>query len=197
MSSTKEKILLTSLELFSKSGFDAVSVKDISDKLNITKSALYKHYKNKRDIFDKIIERMEENDYKRAEEYNVPIETFEENPQNYKKTAIDDIITYTLAQFKYWTEDGFASTFRKMLIVEQYKNKQVAELYKQYLTSGPYNYIKDLFVQITGNKKKGESIALSFYSVFYFYIILYDSGEEREKLNIQLAKSLEKYRGMV
>ena len=44
---TKEKILLASLELFSKDGYEAVSVSMIADALGITKGALYKHYTGK------------------------------------------------------------------------------------------------------------------------------------------------------
>lgn len=60
MNGTKENILLTALELFSRSGYEAVSVSDIAGRLGMTKSALYKHYKNKRDIFDSITARMEQ-----------------------------------------------------------------------------------------------------------------------------------------
>ena len=53
MSDTKEKILITALRLFSSDGLEAVSVSDIAGELGITKGALYKHYKNKRDIGQK------------------------------------------------------------------------------------------------------------------------------------------------
>lgn len=67
MNNTKEKILESALELFSVAGYDAVSVSDISGKVGITKGALYKHYENKRDIFDSIVKKMTETDKKRAE----------------------------------------------------------------------------------------------------------------------------------
>ena len=72
MSETKERILDTALRLFARSGFDAVSVSEIAAELSITKGALYKHYKNKRDIFDSIVEKMYCIDAQRAEEYKVP-----------------------------------------------------------------------------------------------------------------------------
>ena len=72
MCTTKEKILLTSLKLFAQDGYEAVSISKISGELGMAKSALYKHYKNKRDIFDSIINRMDELDYERAREYNMP-----------------------------------------------------------------------------------------------------------------------------
>ncbi len=53
MSSTKEKILVTALKLFAQDGYEAVSVSKIAGELGMTKGALYKHYKNKCDIFEK------------------------------------------------------------------------------------------------------------------------------------------------
>lgn len=50
MSNTKENIMKVSLRLFSEKGFDAVSVSMIAGELGITKGALYRHYKSKRDI---------------------------------------------------------------------------------------------------------------------------------------------------
>lgn len=53
---TKEKILVAALRLFAVNGYEAVSVSQIAGELGITKGALYKHYKNKRDIFNCIFE---------------------------------------------------------------------------------------------------------------------------------------------
>lgn len=56
MTNTKEKILVAALRLFAVNGYEAVSVSQIAGELGITKGALYKHYKNKRDIFNCIFE---------------------------------------------------------------------------------------------------------------------------------------------
>ena len=69
---TKEKILETALELFAQSGYLGTSMSDIAKQLGITKAALYKHYASKQAILDRIVERMEEMDYERAEEYDMP-----------------------------------------------------------------------------------------------------------------------------
>ena len=50
MTNTKEKILIIALRLFAIHGYEAVSVSQIAGELGMTKGALYKHYKNKRDI---------------------------------------------------------------------------------------------------------------------------------------------------
>ena len=74
MAETKEKILMTALRLFARDGYEAVSVSMIAGELGITKGALYKHYKNKRDIFDSIVERMYRLDAEKSREHNVPEE---------------------------------------------------------------------------------------------------------------------------
>ena len=61
MKDTKEKILESALKLFAADGYEAVSVSMIAGELGITKGALYRHYKNKRDIFGSILKRMEQN----------------------------------------------------------------------------------------------------------------------------------------
>lgn len=67
MNDTKERILRTLLSLFAQKGYEAVSVSEIAGALGMTKGALYKHYANKRDIFDSILHRMEQRDAERAQ----------------------------------------------------------------------------------------------------------------------------------
>ena len=98
MCTTKEKILLTSLKLFAQDGYEAVSISKISGELGMAKSALYKHYKNKRDIFDSIINRMDELDYARAREYNMPDGNMDEIIKEYRNISTDKIRIYTEAQ---------------------------------------------------------------------------------------------------
>lgn len=46
-----------------------------------TKGALYKHYKNKRDIFDSILERVCQLDLERSQKAGVPENDFDKMPQ--------------------------------------------------------------------------------------------------------------------
>ena len=69
---TRERILEVSLELFAQSGYLGTSMSDIAKQLGITKGALYKHYRSKQEILDRIVERMNEMDYARAAEYEMP-----------------------------------------------------------------------------------------------------------------------------
>ena len=74
MGDTKEAILTTALQLFASDGYEAVSVSQIAGALGMTKGALYKHYKNKRDIFDHILIRMEQRDAEQAGNCEMPEE---------------------------------------------------------------------------------------------------------------------------
>ena len=193
MCTTKEKILLTSLKLFAQDGYEAVSISKISGELGMAKSALYKHYKNKRDIFDSIINRMDELDYERAREYNMPDGNMDEIIKGYRKISIDKIRIYTEVQFKHWTEEEFPSLFRRMLTLEQYRNQEMADLYQKYLVSGPIDYMTYLFAGITGKKEEAKQLAIEFYGPIFLMYSLYDNKREGDDLTEMLKNHVERF----
>ena len=193
MCTTKEKILLTSLKLFAQDGYEAVSISKISGELGMAKSALYKHYKNKRDIFDSIINRMDELDYERVREYNMPDGNMDEIIKGYREISIDKIRIYTEAQFKHWTEEEFSSLFRRMLTLEQYRNQEMADLYQKYLVSGPIEYMTYLFAGITGKKEEAKQLAIEFYGPIFLMYSLYDNKREEDDLAEMLKKHVDRF----
>jgi AcrR family transcriptional regulator len=48
--STRERILDIALELFNENGYDKTSLREIADRLGVTKAALYYHFERKEDI---------------------------------------------------------------------------------------------------------------------------------------------------
>ena len=193
MCTTKEKILLTALKLFAQDGYEAVSISKISGELGMAKSALYKHYKNKRDIFDSIINRMDELDYERAREYNMPDGNMDEIIKGYREISIDKIRIYTEAQFKHWTEEEFSSLFRRMLTLEQYRNQEMSDLYQKYLVSGPIDYMTYLFAGITGKKEEAKQLAIEFYGPIFLMYSLYDNKREEDDLAEMLKKYVDRF----
>ncbi len=183
MSETRERILMTALRLFARDGYEAVSVSAIAGELGMTKGALYKHYKNKRDIFNSIVERMYQIDAERAEKYEVPKEKYEIQPESYKNQSVEKIMDFTIAQFFFWTEDDFASDFRKMLILEQYRNTEMAELYSQCIVAGPVSYMEDLFRDLTKQgvlrKENPRQLAVEFYAPLFLLINMFDKNGEK------------------
>jgi len=53
---TKERIRDVAIDLFSREGYNAVSIRDIARVVKITESSIYNHYKGKEDIIDSIID---------------------------------------------------------------------------------------------------------------------------------------------
>ena len=53
---TKRRILDAALDIFSEKNFSNVSVSEIADKVNMTKGAVYWHFRNKEDILVRLIE---------------------------------------------------------------------------------------------------------------------------------------------
>lgn len=193
MNDTKERILLTSLRLFAKNGYDAVSVSHIATELGMVKSALYKHYKSKKDIFDHILARMEAGDAEKANENHVPEGTLEETPAEYANTKLDDIRKFTKEMFHYWTIEEYPSLFRKMLTIEQYKSEEMADLYKQYLSSGPLSYVEDLFAEITNDRESAKVNALKFYAPMFMLYSLYDTEDNKDAVNKMLENHVDQF----
>lgn len=190
MSNRKEEILIVALHLFARDGYEAVSVSQIAGELDMTKGALYRHYKSKRDIFDSIVKRMEQQDSEQARENEVPEESIEKTPEEYQNVSFDDFVEYSKSMFEYWTEDDFASSFRKMLTIEQFRSEGMQKLYQQYLVSGPAGYMKDLFKNM--KIKDPEENAVKFYANMFFYYNVYDGAADKAKAKCQFEQMLDK-----
>ena len=190
MSNRKEEILIVALHLFARDGYEAVSVSQIAGELDMTKGALYRHYKSKRDIFDSIVKRMEQQDSEQARENEVPEESIEKTPEEYQNVSFDDFVEYSKSMFEYWTEDDFASSFRKMLTIEQFRSEGMQKLYQQYLVSGPAGYVKDLFKNM--KIKDPEENAVKFYANMFFYYSLYDGAANKMKAKSQFEQMLDR-----
>ena len=190
MSNRKEEILIVALHLFARDGYEAVSVSQIAGELDMTKGALYRHYKSKRDIFDSIVKRMEQQDSEQARENEVPEESIEKTPEEYQNVSFDDFVEYSKSMFEYWTEDDFASSFRKMLTIEQFRSEEMQKLYQQYLISGPAEYVKDLFKNM--EIKNPEEEAVKFYANMFFYYSVYDGATDKTKAKCQFEYMLDK-----
>ena len=182
MGNRKEEILIVALHLFARDGYEAVSVSQIAGELDMTKGALYRHYKSKRDIFDCIVQRMEQQDSEQARQNEVP--------EEYQNVSVEDFVGYSKSMFEYWTEDDFASSFRKILTLEQFRNEEMQNLYQQYLVSGPAEYVKDLFKNM--EIKNPEEEAVKFYANVFFYYSVYDGATDKTKAKCQFEYMLDK-----
>jgi len=192
MAETKEKILFAALRLFAQDGYEAVSVSAIAGELGMTKGALYKHYKNKRDIFDSIFERVCQEDVVQAKKYGVPEDIFGKTPLAFKNTSMEQLKNYIEATFRTWLEAELARNFRKMLTLEQYRSTEMGDMYK--LCVGQVGYIEDLFREMIeqGVLKKSDPklLALEFFAPYHFLLnmtIVDESSDIEQAANLLTA----------
>ena len=186
MDTTKDRILSAAVALFAAEGYEAVSMETIAKAVGIRAPSLYKHYKGKRDIFEHILREMERRDAENAAACAVPQGSMEQTPAAYEKTGVDELLDFCRVQFRYWTEDPFASAFRRMLTVEQYRSAEMNALYHQYLGAGPLGYTADLL----GSEER----ALSLYGPMYLLYGVYDAAGDKGAVIGQLDAHLRGWR---
>ena len=275
MKDTKERILLASLELFARYGYDAASVSRIAEAVGLTKGALYRHFEDKAAILRAILARMEADDAAFAGRFALPtgealdssverapsdgtrdssakrapsggtldssmerapsdgtrdssakrapsggtldssmeraaqgktlapsVETtkiaarvgrFEPPTDASPSTAAGAsgrsadaaaLVAFARAMFAYWTEDAFASAFRRMLTVSQYTSPEMRALYRQYLADGPLAYCEDI-LKAAGHAD-ARLKALRLFAPMTFLYALYD-GEANHAETLRLA----------
>lgn len=189
MGDTKARILQEALELFSREGYEAVSVSQIAGALDMTKGALYRHYKSKRDIFESILSVMEQRDAQGAAAHQLPESPAAQTPEAYRAAALEQLLTYSKAQFRSWTEDPFAAAFRRMLTLEQYRSAEIRALYQQYLAAGPLGYVEDLLAGM-GFSQPAERAAARYGPMFLYYSV-YDGAEDKAAVAAQLDACLD------
>lgn len=185
---TKQRILSESLRLFSENGYDAVSVAEIASAVGIKAPSLYKHYKSKRDIFDSILKKMNEADSFYADENDMP-----NVDDDYNNVSLESIKTFSVAMFKHWTDDEFAARFRRMLSLERFKNTEMAELYKSYISSGPLDYMKEVFAGMNYSESDAGQLALSFYGPMFMLYTVYDESENKKEIISQAEMHINKF----
>ena len=190
---TKERILETALTLFAQSGYLGTSMHDIAKELGITKGALYKHYASKQEILDSIVERMNKMDYERAEAYEMPETEPDGFAEAYLHTPIAKIRTYSMAQFAHWTKEPFSSNFRKMLTLEQYRDPKLAQLYHDYLATGPTKYMAAIFRKLTDSDDAAMQLALEFYGSMFLLYSVYDGANEKESVAPMLCAHIDRF----
>ncbi len=190
---TKTRIVDAALELFAQNGYLGTSMSDIAKQLSITKGALYKHFASKQEILDQIIQKMNDLDLERAQAYGMPENEADGFAEVYMHTMVEEIRTYSIAQFRHWTEESFSSQFRKMLTLEQYRDPEMAKLYHNYLASGPLEYMAAIFRKLTNSDASAMQMALEFYGPMYLLYSVYDAAEHKETVMSMLEMHIDQF----
>ena len=136
---TKQEILEASLELFSVQGFEATSISQIADAVGIRKASLYSHFESKQAILDTLVKQVLQqyaahSIFARAD--------WEKDDSNLPLTS-DAAVQMIQGQLRYILHDPTIQRARKMLVIEQFQNPELAKLQTKQ------NY-SDVLVYFTG-----------------------------------------------
>ena len=96
------------------------------------------------------------------------------------------LLAFARAMFTYWTEDAFASAFRRMLTISQYTNPEMQALYRQYLSDGPLTYCEGILRD--AGFADARLMALRLFAPMTFLYALYD-GEADHTETLRLAEA--------
>ena len=124
---TKQEILNVALNLFSVQGFEATSISQIANAVGIRKASLYSHFENKQAILDALIKEVLE----QYAEHSI-FAMVDWNDSAFTKDKLDmtpdAAVQMIQGQLRYILHDPAISRARKMLTIEQFQNRSLAEL---------------------------------------------------------------------
>ena len=123
MNDTKQRILDVSLDLFSRSGFSAVSIRDICGQVQIKESSIYYYFKNKQAIFDELLCLFEEKARDMMSQLDAALaeQTFSAT-ENFYQTVCDTF-------FNRYLMDNFCNKVIRLILIEQFRNSAVQKVY--------------------------------------------------------------------
>lgn len=165
----KEKIFQVSIDLFSKYGYDGVSVRQIAAEVGIKESSIYNHYSNKQAIMNRILE------------YYIEEMVRDEIPLDQASRNMD-------YGFDYFYEEGcdaFLSKLRqermmkitRLFFIESYHNGEVRNFLKKSIIEAPVEGWIELFELMKEKnliKKDCDTRQLSESFFYYGMFLLYE-----------------------
>ncbi|MCR4787187.1 MAG: TetR/AcrR family transcriptional regulator [Lachnospiraceae bacterium] len=183
---TKEQILEEALRQFSRKGFDGTSMSDIAGPLGISKAALYKHFKSKQQIFDRIIEESEEKYKDVLDKLSVHYPDGGNAKMNkkdvdvYSGISAEGLCENVLTFVRFSMSDEYPKQVRRMLTISQFQSNELSKMYSKRYVDDMLGYDEKLFEQLikTGVIKNGDPKALA--AMFYAPVIMYMGIWDRE-----------------
>lgn len=172
---TKQRIQQVALELFSKKGYHAVSIRDICKEVGIKESTVYYHYKNKEDILNSLFEQVTALTENMKNNFNNAFTLITEIEINsFCKVAVAFLENYLLDETVY--------KLLSMLTIEKLINEQADRMYRELLFEAPLIHQEKVFDAMIEKKyfKKANSwyLAREYYAVIFFIFQKYFCGYE-------------------
>ena len=141
---TKQEILKAALDLFSVQGYEATSISQIAEAVGIRKASLYSHFESKQAILDALVKEV-------LDQYALHSifagRDWEKDSGSLPLTA-DGAVHMIQGQIRYILHDHTISRARKMLVIEQFQNPELAKLQTKQNYTDVLEYFTGLMKQL-------------------------------------------------
>ncbi|MDO4804457.1 MAG: TetR/AcrR family transcriptional regulator [Lachnospiraceae bacterium] len=188
---TRDEILKVALDLFSVNGYEATSISQIADAVGIRKASLYSHFSNKQDVLDTVIATVLEG----YNQHSIFANADWDDPaftRDKKGMTTEDALKMIQGQVRYILHDPQISQGRKMLMIEQFRNQELAELHCRMNYDDILGFFTGMigFLIREGSLKKGEPklMAAQLALPITVWINLCDREPEREEEAMELIR---------
>ena len=146
---TKDKIFDVSLDLFSKKGYDSVSLREIAEEVGIKKSSIYSHYPSKEailmDIFEYLRNLFEHDELLNSKDYLLrqDNEILLKNPEKFYHMGSEAIKAMFLDEknLKIW----------KLIFIQRHYNENIREFFEDEILIKPLEFWQAFFTILIDN----------------------------------------------
>lgn len=182
---TKENIINSSLELFSYRGYDAVSMRDIAKEVGIRESSIYKHFKGKHEILEGIVSQCIDKIKEKFTELDIPGGIYGTDVSAYREMSVKEVAELCCGIFFLLLYDEEIIRFKRMLTIEQYKNEELGNIYREIFIERPIRYVKKVFNMLISNGIINDTdcdiLVVEFFSPFFTLQYRYLHDYEKQK----------------
>ena len=132
---TKERILAAALELFSKNGYAGTNIRELTASLGLVKSAMYKHFESKEDIWNTLLDEMivYYDEHFGSSDHLPPV-----------PDTLEGLAEMTRQMVDFTVHDEKVVMTRKLLTIEQFRDERARDLATKHFLTG----LKDMFTPI-------------------------------------------------
>jgi len=118
-SDTKERILEKALEMFSERGYAGTNLRELAQSLGIVKSALYRHYTSKEEIWDAVISMVNRH-------YNEHFGSADRMPAI--PGSMEELKAMTMGMVNFTVHDEMVIRMRRLMLTEQFRDEKIRRL---------------------------------------------------------------------
>lgn len=172
---TKQRILEEALVMFSERGYEGTNMRELAQALGLGKSALYKHYASKEDIWNSMLDQIEAR-------YSESFGSDDNLPPI--PDSCEELVEMSMGMIGFTAHDGQIILTRRLLLMEQFRDERAKSLAADHFL----NRLEHIFTYVfegmmeKGLLKRGDPslLALAFTAPVSALIMECDRYPDRE-----------------